>query len=119
MIARLDNTANEVIAFRAEGKLHHEDYVDTIIPEINDALSHSEKISLMWEMKDFKGWDAHAAWDDIRLGFKINKNLKKIAVVGEFKWESWMSKCMSPFVKGEVRYFELKDEDDAMQWLHM
>ncbi|NQZ56114.1 MAG: STAS/SEC14 domain-containing protein, partial [Lentisphaeraceae bacterium] len=65
------------------------------------------------------GWDAHAAWDDLRLGLKINSKVRKIAIVGELKWESWMSKCISPFVKGEMRYFDLKHGDYAMQWLQM
>ena len=119
MITMLDTCLDEVLAFRAEGKLHHQDYVDTIIPEINQALENTEQISLMWEMKDFEGWDMHAALDDIRLGLKINSHVRKVAMLGEYKWESWMSKCISPFIKGEMCYFDLKDEDYAVQWLNM
>ena len=117
MISYVEEPLRNVIIFKAEGTLHHEDYKTVVIPEVNKALEYCTKINIMWEMNKFHGWDARAAWDDLCLGIKINKSVAKTALVGDQKWESWMSSVLSPFAKGEIRYFKLEDEDSALAWL--
>ena len=118
MIERIEEPMKKILIFKVEGTLHHEDYELVVIPEIEKTISQEKRINIMWEMNDFHGWDARAVWDDLRLGLKINKNVDKIAMLGDKKWEEWISKVLKHFAKGEIRYYKLDEEKNALAWLH-
>ena len=69
------------------------------------------------QFEDFHGWDLHAAWDDFKFGLKHYSDFERIAMVGETKWEAWMSRVCKPFTKAKVRYFSNSEVDKAWNWL--
>ena len=117
MIERLNKSHDGIIAFHAGGKLTHQDYAECLIPEVESALDDCGKISLFFEMEDFHGWEMQAAWDDLKLGLKINRNLERIALVGDSRWEKWLAGAAGLFADGEVRYYDHEHRDDAWEWL--
>ena len=104
------------ISLKATGKLTHEDY-GIITPMIESALSGAENSSakLFIDGSEFEGWELRAAWDDLKLGLKHNKEFKKIAICGNKKWQKNIVKTASWFVAGKVKFFE--DPQDAFNWL--
>lgn len=110
----LDNKA--FIEMRAIGKLTHEDYL-LITPLIEQAIESSDDhcVELLVDAREFEGWEPKAAWDDFKLGMKYRKSWKRIALVGNKKWEQLAVKMMGWFVGGESRYFE--DIDSALDWI--
>lgn len=99
-----------------KGKLTHDDY-KIITPLFENALLgiKKPKIKALIDARDFKGWDLHAAWDDLKLGLKHSSQFTQIAYVGTKKWENYMIKVSDWFTSGEIRFFE--DISDAMLWL--
>ena len=73
-----------LVTVEASGKLTQEDY-DALIPSWKAAIARYGKIRLLFVMHDFHGWDRHAAWDDFRFGLKHDKQVERIAMVGEKK----------------------------------
>jgi len=104
------------ISLKATGKLTHEDY-GIITPMIESALSGAEDSSarLFIDGSEFEGWEPRAAWDDLKLGLKHNKEFKKIAICGNKKWQKTIAKTASWFVAGEVQFFE--HPQDSFNWL--
>ena len=100
----------------ASGKLTQEDY-DALIPSWKAAIAHYGKIRLLFVMHDFHGWDPHAAWDDFRFGLKHDKQVERIAMVGEKNWQEWMTKIAGSFVESDVRYFDASQRAEAEQWV--
>ena len=104
------------VGIKAIGKLTHEDY-EFMTPVLEDALKEvkAPKIKVIFDGTEFEGWNAHAAWDDFKLGMKHNKEFSKIAFVGNKPWEKVAAKVGGWFVKGEIKYFE--DYDAAVDWV--
>ena len=98
------------------GSLTHEDY-EIITPMLENALQGVEepKISLLIDATKFDGWSLQAAWDDLKLGLKHNKDFEKIAFVGNKSWQEYSIKISNWFSLGKMEYFE--NIEDALVWL--
>ena len=116
MIEILPTSSDNVLAFKLSGKLHDEDY-KTFVPAIDAALTKHPKVRLLAQFHDFHGWDAHALWDDIKFSTTHCTKIDRIALVGEKKWEQWMSKVCKPFTMAKIEYFDAADVDKAKAWL--
>ena len=68
-------------------------------------------------MADFHGWEGLALWDDIKLDVKHFRDIARIAMVGETKWEKAMSAFCKPFTTAEIRYFDRAAINQAQAWL--
>ncbi len=98
------------------GSLTHEDY-EIITPMLENALQGVEepKISLLIDATQFDGWSLQAAWDDLKLGLKHNKDFEKIAFIGNKSWQEYSIKISNWFSLGKMEYFE--NIEDALVWL--
>ena len=106
----------QILEVAVTGKLSHEDYRN-FVPEFERLASEHEKISLLFEMRQFHGWEIKAAWDDLKLGFKHHDDVERVAMVGEKKWQRWMTEFAKPFTGAELRYFENTEREKALAWL--
>lgn len=114
MIEPLSGPSDKVLGFKLSGKLHHEDY-KTFVPAI-DAAAQQGKVRLLAQFEDFHGWDLQALWDDIKFSTTHCTKFERIALVGEKKWESWMSKICKPFTMAKIHYFEASQLAEAWAW---
>ena len=105
-----------IFAVRATGKLTHADYQE-FLPELEKVIGEHGKISLLFELENFSGWELAAMKDDFQLGLKHNHDFEKIALVGDKAWQHWMAVMSKPFIKGEVRYFSRTELQAAWDWL--
>ena len=105
-----------LLEVQASGKLGHDDYVH-FAPEVERLVKEHGKIDILFEMTDFHGWKARAAWDDLKFGIKHYSDLKRLAVVGDKRWERAMCVVCRPFSKAKIRYFDRKAIDEARSWL--
>ncbi|MCB0083713.1 MAG: STAS/SEC14 domain-containing protein [Caldilineaceae bacterium] len=117
MIYKMHQSAGDILGFHISGKLTDEDYKDVFVPELEKAITQAGSISLLLELEDFQGWDAHAMWDDLKVGLKYRNALTRIAVAGDRRWEEWMAKLLKYFTKAEVKYFEHARDHRAWIWL--
>jgi hypothetical protein len=74
----------------ASGKLSHQDY-EHFIPEFERLVREHGKMRILFEMRDFHGWEASGLWDDIKMDAKHFSDIERIAMVGDKKWEKGMS----------------------------
>lgn len=116
MIEELKSPSENVLGFRLSGKLHDEDY-KVFVPRIDEEIAKDGKVRMLAEFHDFKGWDAHALWDDIRFATTHCTKIDRIALVGDKTWEKWMASVCKPFTMAKVEYFDVADIDQAWAWL--
>jgi hypothetical protein len=45
------------------------------------------------------------------------KDIERLALVGDKKWEAWMAKLAGPFLKAEIRYYDWSRLQTAWDWL--
>lgn len=116
MIEPLPVSDDKVLAFKLSGKLHDEDYKH-FVPMVDEAIAQHGKVRLLAQFHDFKGWDAHALWDDIKFATTHCTKIERIAMVGEKAWEKWMAAVCKPFTMAKIRYFDATETDAALAWL--
>lgn len=109
-------TEGNIIYTLAQQKLTTEDY-EKLIPELERSVAEFNKIRWYFEMEDFKGWELNAFWEDIKFDVKHANDFEKIAVVGEKKWQEWMTDAMKPFTSPTIKFFDFENRKKAKQWI--
>lgn len=117
MIERIDSASPKVVGFRLSGKLHDEDY-KTFVPAMDAAVAAAGgKVRMLVLLEDFHGWDLRAAWDDTKFALKHYSDFERIAMVGDKKWEEWMTTVCKPFTRASIRYFDAAQTEAAWAWV--
>lgn len=106
----------KILVIHASGKLSKEDY-EHFVPEVNHLIAQHGKISMLFEMHDFHGWEAGALWQDTKFAFQHFRDIERLAVIGEKRWQKGMTLFCKPFTTAEIRYFDHDHAADARHWL--
>lgn len=117
MIEVLSGSHDKVLGFKLSEKLHDEDY-KTFVPLVDKAIADHGKTRILAQLHDFKGWDLHALWDDIKFSTTHCTKIEKIAIVGESKWEANMAAFCKPFTMAKIQYFDSAKISDAWKWIN-
>jgi hypothetical protein len=101
---------------KVSGKLTKDAY-ETFAPMVDEQIQEHGKIRILFETHDFHGWTAGALWEDLKFDFKHWKNIDRLAIVGESKWEEGMAVFCKPFTAAKIQYFDHSKLDEAKSWL--
>lgn len=107
---------SRVMEVQISGRIVHEDY-HHFVPEFEKWVSTHGKVRLLFDMVEFRGWEAAAAWDDLKFDAKHFSDIERLAIVGDNKWEKLMAILSKPFIKAELRYFDHTEIAAARLWL--
>ena len=111
-----ETLGGKLLEVKVSGILTKADY-EKFNPEFERLVQKHARISILFEMKDFHGWDMESLWADIKFDFKHYSDIKRIAMVGDKTWEKWMAKVCTPFTGATVKYYDLKDVAQARLWV--
>ena len=111
-----EENGGKVLVVHVTGKLIKADY-ERFVPEVERLVREHGKLRLLFDMTDFHGWEASAAWEDFKFGIKHFSDIERLAMVGEKQWQHGMATFFKPFTKAEVRYFDHADHTEARKWL--
>jgi hypothetical protein len=98
------------------GTLVKEDY-DSLVPAVDHALAAQGRLRMLVVMHDFHGWTPSALWEDTKFGARHFRDLDRLAMVGEAKWQHGMAVFCKPFTTASVRYFDHDRLEAARAWL--
>ena len=114
MISEIPLNESHIYAFRVTGKLVENDY-KLFRPKLDRLVKKYSPLSLLIELRDFEGWSAKAAWEDLKVGFQHDQDFLRIAIVGESVWEKILTDFSDLFTDTEIEYFD--DNSVALAWL--
>lgn len=112
----VEEAGGKVLEVRVSNKLEKADY-ERFVPEVERLINQHGKIRILFDMRDFHGWSLGALWDDIKFDLKHFKDIERLAMVGEKKWQEWMATFCRPFTTSRIRYFDHGEHDEARAWL--
>ena len=104
------------IEVELSGKLTKDDY-DIFVPAVEADIKEQGKVRLMVVMRDFHGWTMEAMWEDTKFDWKHFRDIEKLALVGDKKWEQGMATFCKPFTGATVKYFDVSELDAARSWI--
>jgi hypothetical protein len=83
-----------------------------------DLLRGAKDLKVLIVLTDFRGWRRGDDWGDIDFFAAHEKDIARIAVVGEAKWETETRMFLAAGQRsGEVRFFAPAQEAQARAWL--
>ncbi|HVW07383.1 MAG TPA: STAS/SEC14 domain-containing protein [Bryobacteraceae bacterium] len=115
ILLRRDESGKFLI-IHATGKLVEADYRD-LEPQFERLAPHNPKIRVLFDMTGLHGWDAAAAWEDIKFDIRHFRDIERLAIVGEKPWQHGLATLFSPFTRAATKYFDAGKRAAAVDWL--
>jgi hypothetical protein len=112
-----ETNGGKLLEVQLTGKLAKEDY-ELFAPVVERLVKVHGKIRMLLEMHDFHGWTAGALWEDIKFDTKHFKDIERLAIVGETKWQHGMAVFCKPFTAARIQYFDRAALGQARAWLN-
>jgi ubiquinone/menaquinone biosynthesis C-methylase UbiE len=106
----------QILEVHAGGKLTHSDY-KRFSPQIEQLIARYGRIRILFIVDNFRGWEASALWDDVKFDRKYFNAIERLAIVGNRRWQKWMSGVCRPFTTADIRYFDHADSKSARGWI--
>ncbi|MEN8715732.1 MAG: STAS/SEC14 domain-containing protein [Verrucomicrobiales bacterium] len=115
-IQLIESDEGKTLAIHVSGKLVKDDY-EEFVPEFDRLVTLHGKLHVLFDMTEFHGWTAGAIWEDTKFATHHFKNIERLAMVGEKKWQEGMAIFCKPFTKATVKYFDHSNAVAAREWL--
>lgn len=115
-ISMIENSEAHTLEVHLTGKLLRGDFLE-FIPAAERAIAQWGKFGIMVVMRNFEGCEVSALWEDIKWDARHYNDVERVALIGEKKWQAGMSKFCQPFSGAEIRYFDVRDLEQARHWV--
>ena len=90
----------------AQNKLDAKDY-ENLTPVLTNHLKVYQEVS----------WYIEMHWKGIELDLPNEKHLKRVALVGNVKWQELFTEVLLPFSRAHIKFFKPEDKDCAKEWI--
>jgi hypothetical protein len=78
----------------------------------------SGKVRILIQLENFAGWEPGDQWGDVSFFFRHDKDIDRIAVVGDPRWQDEMRMFVfADYRQAGVRFFAATDLEPARAWL--
>jgi len=108
--------SDDLVEIEITGKLTKQMYED-FVPLLDQAVRDHGKLRVLFVMRDFHGWTAGALWEDVKFDLGHFRDISRLALVGDKKWQHGMAVFCRPFTTAEVKYFPSLGLEAAREWL--
>ncbi len=118
MFTPMEDLPDNVVGFTAQGKVHSDDYKDTLIPAIADLIERTGAARVLLVLgEEWEGYSLGAALEDAKLGAEDIRKWERFALVSDANWIEHVSKLFGWMIPGKVANYRLADLDDAKVWV--
>ncbi|CAG37234.1 SpoIIAA family protein [Desulfotalea psychrophila] len=108
---------NGLLTVKLIGQLEPSVY-ENFSKELDSYFASAEPVHLLLDLRDFNGWQGLAGViEHLHLVIQHRHVPKKIAIVGNKKWQKLAERIFSKFISAEVQYFEETRADSAQTWI--
>lgn len=117
MLEKLSESSGPVVGYRVVGKVTVEDY-QKLNPEVQALVDqYDNNVCVLLDLEQFGGEEVKAWLPDLKFGHHFHDKINKMAVVGDKRWEKWMTALVDPFYAKDAKFFHTEDIDKAWTWL--
>lgn len=118
MIEIIKGFPENVVGIVAKGRVTRKDYIDVLIPAVENALKRNAKLRLYYELgAEFTGIDPGAEWEDLKIGIEHLTRWERMAVVTDVAWIRHVVGAFRFVMPGELRVFPVAQASEAHHWI--
>jgi SpoIIAA-like len=118
VIEMMEGFPDNVIGIRAKGRVTRKDYLEVVIPTVENSLKRSAKVRLYYELgSEFSGIDLGAEWEDLKIGIEHLTRWERMAVVTDVAWIRHAVGAFRFVMPGELRVFTTAQASEARKWV--
>ena len=118
MLEPIQVTRDDVLGFKAIGRVTGEDYEKILVPAMEEAIKAHGKIRFLYEFgPEFESFNPRALWDDAKVGFRHLRDFERIAVVSDIEWITHGVKLFEFAIPYPVRVFPTAEREAALAWI--
>lgn len=102
---------------RLQGALDHK-AEEQFVRAANEGIGDADEVRVLIEAADFHGWrDLRSLWQHVRFVAGKRAVIKRVAIVGDAKWQKRLVATARHVLRVDARFFEQSKLDDAKTWL--
>lgn len=116
MFEVMSESKDNILGLRMEGVIEKDDYAK-LVPMVEDLVKQFGEVRMLCELGAFQHEAPGAYFADMKFGHEFHDKIVKMAIVGDKRWEAWITKLAAPFYAREARYFPTAAIDDAWAWI--
>jgi len=116
VLEKLNKSSGPVVGYKVVGKVTVADY-QQLEPEARALVDKYENVCLLLDLQEFAGEEVKAWLPDLKFGHSFHDKIVKIAIIGNKRWEKWMTALVKPFYAKDAKFFHPEEMDKAWDWL--
>ncbi len=117
MLEKLSESAGAVVGYKIVGKVTAADYAQ-LNPEVQALVDqYDDDVCMLLDLQAFAGEEVKAWLPDLKFGHRFHDKIARMAIVGDKRWEKWLTALVDPFYAKEARFFHPEEIDAAWAWL--
>ena len=117
MLEKLSESSGSIVGYKVVGKVTAEDY-QKLEPEVKTLVEkYDDNVCLLLNLQEFAGEEAKAWLPDLKFGHHFHDKIAKMAIVGDKRWEKWLTSLADPFYAKDAKFFHPEETDKAWAWL--
>ncbi len=117
MIQLLEESRDDLVAFRISGHIDKNDY-EVMLPVLEEKIKQHGKIRVFAEVQEVADYSIEALWEDVKFDFKHASDFSRAAIIGDKAWIDWLTVLAKPFTTAEIKYFDFTQREQAWQWIN-
>ena len=110
--------AGNVVSVRAAGRVTGKDYVEILIPALEEKIARFGKVRILYTIgRDFSGVTIGAMWNDAKAIIKHLNAIERAAVISDVLWMINLTKLFSIIMPYPVKAFGMEMLVEAKAWI--
>lgn len=116
MLEKLSESSGSIVGYKVVGKVTVEDY-QQLNPAIQALVDQYDSVSLLLDLQEFAGEEVKAWLPDLKFGHRFHDKIARMVIVGDKRWQKWLTALCSPWYAKEARFFPPEESDKAWAWM--
>jgi hypothetical protein len=117
MLEKLSKSSGSVVGYKVEGKVTPQDY-QQLDPQVQALVDKYDRVYLLLDLQEFAGEEVKAWLPDLKFCHRFHDKIARMAIVGDKRWEEWLTSLVKPFYAKDARFFHPEEAEKAWDWLN-
>jgi predicted transcriptional regulator len=116
MLEKLNDSSGSIVGYKVVGKVTVDDYLE-LEPAMQALVDQHDSVNMLLDLQEFSGEEVKAWLPDLRFGHRFHDKIARMAIIGDKRWQKWMTALVSPWYAQQARFFLPEESDKAWAWL--